>query len=239
MAQVIRIEPRKTPNPVALDQEQQAGDKVLLARSAWRKGNKDEAKELLKQVFAATPGDRGAIELLGDIYLEEGETEKAAKLFERAVSMFPGVQLFEERLAECQLDLAEMENDKLTRELLLTGGDQGKKFELDPSKAVGLSLLLVGSGQFYNDEVEKGAFFLGGGLVTCIGWFWPLMSALSGLDRSNRLNFEMALNSMTGFIGTLFWIMLVLWLGIYTLGAVDAGMTASKLNKERRRGLGL
>lgn len=239
MAESRRVASSKPDDLELLRKSDQANTKVIAARSAMRKGNREEAKAHLKEVFALVPGDQGAIEILGDIYLAEGETEKAVRLYERALAMYPGHALFQERLATCHLDLAEMENDRLAKELLLSEGDLGKKYELQPSKAVGLSLLLVGTGQFYNDEVEKGFFFLVAGLATFAGWFWPLMTAINNLTREDRLKVEMAIGSMSGFTSALFWIMMLFWTAIYAIGAIDAGMTAARINEDRRRGLGL
>lgn len=212
----------------------------MAARNALRKGEREKAKDLLKQAFALVPGEPSAIELLGDIYLEEGETEKAAQLFERALQQHPGHHGFEEKLAICHLDLAEMENDKLSKTLLLSQGDKGKIFDRQPSRAVSLSLLVPGAGQFYNDEVEKGSVFLAGALLTCLGWAWPLLSAMSrGVTRQDRLNVGLALHSFTGFWSMWFWMMLILWLAIYVISCTDAGITAARWNEDRRRQIGL
>jgi tetratricopeptide (TPR) repeat protein len=223
----------------ALRRSEQAGAQVMAARNALRKGDREKAKELLKQAFALIPGEASAIELLGDIYLEEGETEKAAQLFERALQQHPGHHGFEEKLAICHLDLAEMENDRLSKTLLLTEGDKGKIFERQPAKAVSLSLLMPGAGQFYNDEMEKGGAFLAGAVLTCIGWAWPLLGAMKWLPKGQRFDVGAALATLSGLPLAFFWVMVIMWMATYVVSCIDAGVTAAQWNKDRRRQVGL
>ncbi len=234
-------EPRPSPTSDldALRRAEAAGAHVMAARNALRKGERERARELVKAAFAENPGDIAAIEFLGDLFLEEGETEQALGLFERALRAHPNYAPFEEKLAICRLDLAEIENDKLARELLLTQGDIDKGLELSPAKAVTLSLCLPGAGQFYNDENERGGAFLAAGVVSCLAWFYPLWTALSRLPKGQRLDVGAALSSMSGLQATFFYLGTAIWLGVYIASAVTASASAKRFNAGRRAVLGL
>jgi tetratricopeptide (TPR) repeat protein len=112
--------PRPSPAPDldALRRAEAAGAHVMAARNALRKGERNRAKELVKAAFAENPGDIAAVEFLGDLFLEEGETQQALQLFERAHTAHPSYAPFEEKLAICRLDLAEIESDKTRAELI-------------------------------------------------------------------------------------------------------------------------
>lgn len=207
----------------------------MAARNALRKGERNRAKELIKEAFAANPGDIAAIELLGDMFLEEGETEKALGLFERAHQAHPEYVAFEEKMAICRLDLAEMENDRLARQLLLEQGDTGKGDERSPTKAMTLSLLLPGAGQFYNDENEKGIAYLVGGLVSFLAWVYPLLSVLP----RQKFDFGGAMRAMSGLQAGSFYLGITIWSGLYVASLVGAGASAKRYNEERRALLGL
>lgn len=231
------IESKKNPTNdlEALRRAEAAGAHVMAARNALRKGERNRAKELIKEAFAANPGDIAAIELLGDMFLEEGETEKALGLFERAHQAHPEHIAFEEKLAICRLDLAEMENDRLARQMLLEQGDLGKGDERSPSKAMTLSLLLPGAGQFYNDENEKGTAYLVAGLISFLAWVYPLLTALS----KQRFDFGNAISSMSGLQSASFYLGLTIWTGLYVASLVGAGASAKQYNEARRASLGL
>ena len=227
----------------SLARQEAATKHLMAARMKQRRGEREAAYEEVKKAFAAHPGDRAAIELLGDLYLEDGETEKALTLFERALKAHPGYAPFEEKLAICRLDLAEMEADRIARDTLsplaMAEGNSDKIFERAPQKAVSLSLFLPGAGQFYNDEVEKGFAFLGAGLISFIAWVYPLLSAAQALPKQQRLDFGTAISSLRGPSSTLFWSALLVWIAVYAFSMIDAGRTASQFNVERRRALGL
>lgn len=227
----------------SLARQEAATKHLMAARMKQRRGDRAAAYEEVKLAFAAHPGDRDAIELLGDLYLEDGETEKALALFERALKAHQGYAPFEEKLAICRLDLAEIEAERVAKDTLtplaLAEGNSDKLFDRSPQKAVSLSLFLPGAGQFYNDEVEKGFAFAAAGLVSCIAWFYPFGSALSALPKAQRLDFGAAISSLRGGSNLLFWGALSIWLAVYAFSMVDAGRTAAAYNAARRRALGL
>lgn len=218
---------------------ERAGAFVLAARRALQKGAREEAMAQLKEAFTANPGDEKAVDLLGDIYLEEGETEKALELFEKALTRYPNNTAFQEKAAICRLDLAEMEADKTTAPLLIETGDKGKIFDRSLHKAVSLSVFLPGAGQFYNEENEKGAAFAGSYLISTLSWFYPLWTELSNLPLKQRLDFGLAISHMSGFNALLFKVGMVVSSIVYIASLYDAGTVASKWNRERRKALGL
>ena len=225
--------------------QEEATKHLMAARMRVRKGEREEAYNEIKRAFAAHPGDCAAIEMLGDLYLEDGETEKALTLYERALKAHPAYVPFEEKLAICRLDLAEMEADRAAKNsgdplaLLQSQMENDAIYERVPHKAVSLSLFLPGAGQFYNDEVEKGAAFLGAGLLSFIGWFYPMWTEASKLPTSQRFDFGTAIGHLSGGWSVLFWLMLLVWLAVYVASMVDAGRVAAFFNESRRRALGL
>lgn len=223
----------------AQKRREKAGAFLILARNALKNGERDKANEAIKNAFAANPGDVSAIDLLGDLYLEAGETERALQLYQRGLEAHPGHAVFEEKLAVCKLDLAEIEADKLLKNVVLEKGDEGKEFERSPSKAVTLSLFLPGAGQFYNEQVEKGAVLLGGYFLSTIGWFYPLWNALGVLPKGQRLDFAAALASLSGLSALSYRLFSLLSLAIFVVSLWDAGMVAKAYNEERRQRLGL
>ncbi|MBW3637342.1 MAG: tetratricopeptide repeat protein [Armatimonadetes bacterium] len=231
--------PSPTSDLDALRRAEVAGAHVMAARNALRKGERERARELIKAAFAENPGDIAAIEFLGDLFLEEGETEQALGLFERALRAHPDYAPFEEKLAICRLDLAEIEADKLARQMLLTQGDGDKSLERSPAKAVTLSLCLPGAGQFYNDENESGVAFLAAGIVSCLAWFYPLWTALARLPRGQRLDVGAAISSLSGLEAMFFYLGAAIWIGVYIASVVTANASAQRFNAERRAVLGL
>ena len=218
---------------------EKAGTFVLAARRALQRGEREQAKAQLKEAFAANPGDEKAVDVLGDIYLEEGETEKALELFEKALTRYPSNTSFQEKAAICRLDLAEMEADKVVAPLLVDTGDTGKIFERTPHKAVSLSVFLPGAGQFYNEENEKGALFVGSYLISTLCWFYPFWTQLSSQSGKARLDIGMAISRLSGLDATLFKIGIMVSTALFAYSLYDAGKTASKWNLERRKSLGL
>ena len=229
----------------SLAAQEEANKHLMAARMRVRKGEREAAYGEIKRAFAAHPGDRGAIEMLGDLYLEDGETEKALALYERALQAHQGYAPFEEKLAICRLDLAEIEADRAAKTsgdplaLLQSQAQLNQIYERVPHKAVSLSLFLPGAGQFYNDEIEKGALFLGGGLLCFIGWFYPMWTQASKLPTSQRFDFATAIGALRGGWNVLFWLALLTWVAVYIGSMVDAGRVAAAFNQGRRKVLGL
>lgn len=215
---------------------EKAGAFVLAARRALQKGDREEAKGQLKQAFTTNPGDEKAVDVLGDIYLEEGETEKALELFEKALTRYPNNTMFQEKAAVCRLDLAEMEADKNVAPTLLELGDKSKIFERSPQKAVSLSVFLPGAGQFYNEENEKGAIFLGAYLISTLCWFYPLATQL---QISKAAQIGVLISNLAGVNAFLFKLGTVVSTMVYIASLYDAGTVAAKYNLERRKALGL
>lgn len=218
---------------------EQAGRFVIGARKAVNNGALEEAKAQLKEAFAVNPGDEKAVDVLGDIYLAEGETQKALELFEKALTRYPNNTAFQEKAAICRLDLAEMEAEKTVAPLLIEAGDKGKIFERSPQKAVSLSVFLPGAGQFYNEENEKGAGFVGAYLISTLCWFYPLWTQLATQPLNQRLNFSMAMANLSGFGSFALKVGMLVSLIVYVASLYDAGKVASKWNLERRKSLGL
>lgn len=220
---------------------EQAGTVLMAARMALRKGDFDKARGQLKEAFALAPGDPTAIELLGDVYLAQGEQEKAVQLFERALERFPKHAAFEEKLALCYVDLEEMERDRQERAELLESGDRDKILERSAAKAGAISLFLPGAGQFYNDENEKGAVFLGVALVSFLGWNIPMLNSVRAVGKAggNPLDLGKAIANLSGFSAALFWLMLLVWLAATVWSVVDCVQSANRYNEGRRRSLGL
>lgn len=227
----------------SLQKREAAAGCVMAARNALRKGDRPRAKVLVKEAFSHSPGDIAALDFLGDMLLEEGETQAALRLFERALQAHPKHAPFEEKLAMCKLDLAEMEGDRLLRTNLRTnlilGDEKGKIFERSMAKALTLSLILPGAGQFYNDENEKGAVYLVAGVVSSIAWFYPLWSALSRLPTAQRLDFATAMRSMSGLESVLFYLGSTAWSGVYAASLVGAIIAVKRYNERRAELLGL
>lgn len=212
---------------------------LMAARNALRKGERERAREHVKEAFAHSPGDIAALDLLGDMLLEDGETQQALRLFERALKAHPGNANFEEKLGICRLDLAEIEADKQLRQGVILGDEKGKIFERSLAKAATLSLMLPGAGQFYNDENEKGTGYLVAGIVSSIAWFYPLWSSLSRLPKGQRLDFAAAMHAMSGIEPMLFYLGATAWSGIYTASLIGAMTSTKRYNEARRIALGL
>lgn len=229
----------------SLAAQEEATKHLMSARMMVRKGERENAYNEVKRAFAAHPGDRAAIEMLGDLYLEDGETEKALTLYERALKAHAGYVPFEEKLAICRLDLAEMEADRAAKAgndplaLLQSQMENESLYERVPHKAVSLSLFLPGAGQFYNDEVEKGFAFLGAGLLSFAGWFSPMLSQTYKMPASQKFDFLGAISALSGGWSALFWLSLLTWLAVYVGSMVDAGRVAAAFNENRKRALGL
>jgi len=225
---------------------EQAGKLVMSARLAARRSQRGEAKKLLAQALKIDSADIGALELLGDIFLEEAEQEKALQVFEHGCKCHPEYAPFEEKLAQVHLDIAEMENEKLLKEHARTAMIEGslavndKLLDRKPALAMGLSMVVPGAGQFYNDEWEKAGVFFGAALLTLLGWFNPLMTGMhSVMRRGTAPLWGDAIAAISSGQRTLFWISLLVWVVVIMIAAIDATLTANRLNEARRQELGL
>ncbi len=229
----------------SLAAQEEATKHLMTARMMVRKGERENAYNEIKRAFAAHPGDRAAIEMLGDLYLEDGETQRALTLYERALKAHPSHVPFEEKLAICRLDIAEMEADRAAKNsgdplaLLQSQLENDAIYERVPHKAVSLSLFLPGAGQFYNDEVEKGAAFLGAGILSFVGWCSLMFSQTAKLPPARKFDFLAAISSLNGFWSIAFWLCLATWLAVYVASMIDAGRVAAAFNENRKRALGL
>lgn len=223
----------------------QIGVLVTAARIALRRGKPDEARAKLKQVFALDASDRDALELLGDLFMEDGEQAKALRVFERGASLYPKHRAFEEKAALAHLDLEEMRRDQERRADVLQTGARDKLLDRKPGVAFGFSLMVPGVGQFYNGENERGAMFFGGALVLFVSWFFPLTNAIKAVTAMNvargggSFRMSAALAQLGDFGRALLFLTIAAWVGAYVWSAVDAMIGAERVNELRRRGSGL
>lgn len=209
-----------------LQRLEKAGALVMAARNALRHGRREEARAQLKQAFDITSTDGAALELLGDLFLEEGEQQKAIAIFERGRKYHPDHAAFEEKIALAHIDLEEMKRDALLKELAIKGEVPlaSPRAERKPGSVAFLSLLLPGAGQWYNEEPERGAVFLGVSLLLCAAWLIPW-----------RLDWWQLGGMARAWIGA----MLLLWFVSHVMAAMDAGRGVRREAEERKRTLGL
>ncbi|MDF2440393.1 MAG: hypothetical protein JWN98_1377 [Abditibacteriota bacterium] len=217
---------------------EKAGTLVMAARLALKRGDKAEARTRLQEALIVDPRDCAALELVGDILLEEAEQEKAIQVFERGLKYHPAHHAFEEKIALALLDIEEMKRDAQQRDLLLTVGDKDKWQDRKPGIAISLSLLVPGMGQFYNDEAERGWVFLGAAAFTFLGWYLPLSRALSGLQGTGARQLVARSSEAIANMGFLakgwFWLMIVAALAIWIYSAYDALSGTERYNRARR-----
>lgn len=222
---------------------EETGQLVMSARMALRRGQRDEGKKLLNEALKVDPTDIGALELLGDLFLEDAEQEKAIRVFEHGLKYHPKHAAFEEKRALAQLDLTEMERDRMLREQVVETGDIDKWMDKKPALALGLSITLPGAGQFYNDQPERAAVFFALAFGTLCGWFYPLSNAVATAQkqagRRSLPGLDEALGFMSGGTQFFFWLMLVSWVAIHAVSAYDAQLGALRFNEMRRRNLGI
>jgi len=226
---------------------EQAGQLVMSARLSLRREQRGEAKKLLGQALKVDPTDIGALELLGDIFLEDAEQEKAIQVFEHGRRCHPDYAPFEEKLAQAHLDIAEMERDKLLQQQVIEHGDDTRWLLKKPALALSLSMLVPGAGQFYNDQWEKAALFFGLALVTLLGWFNTLFNQMSAMQEAKRQltgrrsmpSMDEAINAMSGGQRTFFWCLVAAWILVILVSALEAALSASRFNEAQRAHLGL
>ncbi len=230
---------------------EEAGKVVMTARLALRRGERSDAKKLLAQALKIDPSDIGALDMLGDMFLEDAEQEKAIQVFVHGLKFHPEHAVFEEKMALAKLDIAEMERDQLTKEMALqnamtNGLDPGfdKLLDRKPSLALGLSAVVPGAGQIYNEQYEKAAAFFVLALFALLGWFNMLfnkMRAMQDASVGKRImpTMDQALNAMSNGQRSFFWLLVLMWLAVIIASAAEAAQSAVRLNEARRRELGL
>jgi tetratricopeptide (TPR) repeat protein len=237
-----------------LDKErraEEAGKVVMTARLALRRNQRVEARKLLAQALKIDPSDIGALDMLGDMFLEDAEQEKAIQVFEHGLKHHPEHAPFEEKLGLAKLDLAEMERDQLMKESALqnaiaNGLDPGydKLLDKKPPLALGLSVIVPGAGQLYNDEYEKGGAFFALWFFIGLGWFNLLFNKMRAMQEASvgrhiMPSMAQAIEAMSSGQRAFFWFLVLLWLAVMIAAATDAALSATRLNEERRRQLGL
>jgi tetratricopeptide (TPR) repeat protein len=234
---------RSTPstNFDSLHETDKVGALMMQARRADRKENHGEAKKLLQQALAISPTDAGALELLGDIFMQEAEQEKAKRVFEHGLKFHPQHRSFEEKIALCILDLQEMKRHEERTKNLLELGDTESWMNLSANRALGLSVLLPGAGHVYAEEIERAAWVFGAYALALLGWMLPLYfgiksakaQGVKGLD--NGISY--ALGHMSGLTQLWFWLMVVAGIGIFVFALIDAMAAAERANDRRKHGL--
>jgi len=217
---------------------QKAGALIMSARRAQHKGQKDEARKLLQQAFLIAPNDSGGLELLGDLFMEDGEQEKAMKIFERGLEHHPKHRAFEEKIALCHIDVDEMRRDRDRRTQILEQGGIEKWQLLSAPRAFTLSALLPGAGQAYIGQSSRALTLFGITVLTFLGWALPLYFGLGKDDLQGKgwSRFGAALGNMNGLGLIWFWLMVAGWVAIYIYASMDAMTQAEKINELRKQG---
>ena len=239
---------------VELDKQrraEEAGKIVMTARMTLRRGERSEAKKLLAQALKIDPSDIGALDMLGDMFLEDAEQEKAIQVFAHGLKFHPEHAPFEEKMALAKLDIAEMEREQLMKEMALKNAiDNGlepgfdKLLDRKPSLALGLSAVVPGAGQIYNDQYEKAAVFFILSLCFLLAWFNLLLNKMRAMQEASvgrRImpRMDQALDAMSSGQHTLFWLLVLAWIAVIIASAADAALCATRLNEARRREAGL
>jgi tetratricopeptide (TPR) repeat protein len=209
-----------------LRREEKAAGLVMQARNMLRKGQRDQARAQLQQAFMLNPTDCGAFEVLGDIFLEEGEQQKAITVFERGRQHHPRHAAFEEKIALAHIDLAEMERDRILKEQLLADPAatmQGRTSDRKPVSVAFLSLMVPGAGQYYNEEPERALVYFPVALLLLCAWAVPWLSGWS----------------MGGFERVWIGVMLMAAAIWHIVSAVDAARSAQREINEQKRLLGM
>ncbi len=219
-------------------QAEKAGALVMSARSAQRKGDKTKARELLRQAFLIDANDCGGLELLGDLFMEDAEQEKALKIFERGHALHPKHRAFEEKIGLCHVDLAEMRRDSDRRAQILEQGGVDKWMLLSAPRALTLSALLPGAGQVYIGQSQRALMMFGVAVFTFLGWALPLYFGLGSANAQGKGwgRFTTAISSMNSFGLLWFWLMVAAWIAVYVYSALDAMTQAEKINELRQQG---
>jgi len=236
---------KRAPTLEEMKRDEQVAGLVMKARLELRRGKKDDARKDIAQALATNPVDIGALELMGDVFLEEGEQEKAIFVFKKGHAHHPQHAAFEEKIAVAQLDIEEMKIAEVMHQLALSGKVPDEMADVKPGRAAMLSLLVPGAGQFYLEQNERGAIYLGAAVLTLCGWALPLQGAMRGAGEAVRSTgsimsaWSNAIASMSGGTRALFWLSMTLYSALYILSAWDAVAHIARMKEERKRALGL
>ena len=237
--------PKAAPTLEEMKRDEQVAGLVMKARLELRRGKKDDARKDIAQALATNPVDIGALELMGDVFLEEGEQEKAILVFKKGHAHHPQHAAFEEKIAVAQLDIEEMKIAEVMRQMAVSGKVPDEMADVKPGRAAMLSLLVPGAGQFYLEQNERGAMYLGAAVLTLCGWALPLQGAMRGAGEAVRSTgsimsaWSNAIASMSGGTRALFWLSMTLYSALYILSAWDAVTHIARMKEERKRALGL
>ncbi len=237
--------PKAAPTLEEMKRDEQVAGLVMKARLELRRGKKEDARKDIAQALAMNPTDIGALELMGDVFLEEGEQEKAILVFKKGHAHHPQHAAFEEKIAVAQLDIEEMKIAEVMRQMAVGGKIPDEMADVKPGRAAMLSLLVPGAGQFYLEQNERGAMYLGAVVLTLCGWALPLQGAMRGAGEAVRSTgsimsaWSNAIASMSGGTRALFWLSMTLYSALYILSAWDAVTHIARMKEERERALGL
>ncbi len=228
-----------------LRREEEVAALAMKARFDLRRGQREQARREIARALALNPNDIGALELMGDVFLEEGEQEKAILVFQKGRALNPNHAPFKEKIALARHDLDEMAVDKLTQTFVPPAELLAIENDVKPARAAVLSLLVPGGGQFYLEQNERGALYLGLAIVSLCGWALPLRSAMSGAGQAVKASGSIlsgwsgAVSNMSGATQLLFWTMSTLFSALYLVSAWDAFSTVARRQSERRQSAGL
>lgn len=237
---------RALPSVEELKREERVAELVRNARVSLRRGKGGEARQEIAQALALDATQKDALELMGDVFVEEGEHEKAILVFRKGHALYPQHAAFEEKIAIALIDIEEMKLSQLMRKMALEGQmPADENADLRPGRAALLSLLVPGAGQFYLEQNERGAAYLGATFLTLCGWALPLKSAMTSAGEAVRSSGSIfagwsgAIAAMTGGTRTVFWLSFSVFSALYIVSALDAVLHISRLKAERKRALGL
>ena len=224
-----------SPDPGLQDQlrQEKVGALVMAARRALRRGDKATAKSELQKALKLDVNDCGALELLGEFYMAEGEQEKAIEVLEKGHKLYPQHSAFEKYIALCILDLEEMKRAK-TQPAELGAEDPDAWMDRKPLYAAIFSVL-PGAGQVYNGENVSAAILFSVWAAASLGWYIPLMNAMKQLSANVTPTWSLAIQQMGGFTRIWFWLMIALSVGAAVYALVDAVVGANRANSRRRQ----
>lgn len=213
--------------------QEKVGAFVMAARRALRRGQKETARQELQKALKLDVNDCGAIELLGEFYMAEGEQEKAIKVLEKGHKLYPKNAAFEKNIALCILDLEEMKLAK-SHVAQLGAPDPDSWMDRKPIYAAIFSIL-PGAGQVYNGDNISAAVIFGVWVITSLLWYFPLMTAMGQLPLHTPHTWSLALAQMGGFMRGVFWLALAINIGVGVYALIDAVAGAQRANSRRRQ----